>query len=94
MARQNLIALRHKRLVGDFWDDLHCESRLRLEFYRWLYEQRRLSDFTADSPRLEAAPLWWSRLEPAGEAFVRRDFYSILSELLGRPVAPAQEDAA
>ena len=87
MARQNLIALRHKRLVGDFWDDLHSESRTRLEFYRWLYEQGRLSDYTQDSPRLEAAPGWWSRLEPPG-----RDFYSILSELLGRPLAPAEPD--
>ena len=91
---QNMAYLLHRRLVGDFWDDMHSESRLRLEFYQWLYQQGRLSDFTPEQPNLEAAPGWWSRLEPAGEAFVRRDFYSIMSELLGRPVAPTQEEAA
>ena len=89
MGRANLMTMRHKRLVGDYWDDLHSEARQRLEFYRWLYEQGRLSDYTEDSPHLVAAPGWWSRLEPPG-----RDFYSILSELLGRPVSAAQEDAA
>lgn len=45
MAATRLVHLRHKFLVGDYWDDAHSLEGNRLLFYRWLYVQKRLSDF-------------------------------------------------
>lgn len=58
--RKSQIHLLHKRLVGDYLDDMGCIEQQRLEFYRWLYQRGRLSDFTTTQPRLVRRPNWWN----------------------------------